>query len=54
MKARKTMENESLIQEVASQTSKRFTAEVSAIKKVCCFLLFSLLRVENAVLLTLP
>ncbi|KAH9979901.1 hypothetical protein BGW80DRAFT_466554 [Lactifluus volemus] len=33
MKARKTMENESLIQEVASELSKRFTPKVPAIKK---------------------
>jgi hypothetical protein len=47
------MGNESLIQEVASELSKRFTPDVPAIKKVCCFPLYSLLS-ENAVLLILP
>jgi cullin 1 len=46
MKARKTMETESLIQEVVSQISKRFAPEVPAIKKVCCFLLYLLLRLR--------
>jgi cullin 1 len=46
MKARKTMETESLIQEVVSQLSKRFAPEVPAIKKVCRFLLYSLLRLR--------
>ncbi|KAH9979902.1 Cullin-domain-containing protein [Lactifluus volemus] len=39
MKARKTMENESLIQEVASELSKRFTPKVPAIMKAIEMLL---------------
>jgi hypothetical protein len=37
MKARKTMKNQPLIQEVASQISQRFTPKIPDIKKVCCF-----------------
>ncbi|KAH9979906.1 hypothetical protein BGW80DRAFT_1514008 [Lactifluus volemus] len=39
MKARKTMENELLIQEVISELSKRFTPDVPAIKKAIEMLL---------------
>lgn len=34
MKARKTMKNQALIQEVISQTSQRFAPKISDIKKV--------------------
>ncbi len=36
MKARKTMKNQPLIQEVISQISQRFTPKIPDIKKVCC------------------
>jgi len=39
MKARKTMSHRSLIEEVISQTSLRFTPQTYDIKKVCYFLL---------------
>ena len=35
MKARKTMKNQPLIQEVISQISQRFTPKIPDIKKVC-------------------
>lgn len=35
MKARKTMKNQSLIQEVISQISQRFAPKIPDIKKVC-------------------
>lgn len=35
MKARKTMKNQALIQEVISQISQRFTPKIPDIKKVC-------------------
>jgi hypothetical protein len=38
MKARKTMKNQPLIQEVISQISQRFTPKIPDIKKVCFFL----------------
>ncbi len=35
MKARKTMKNQALIQEVISQISQRFAPKIPDIKKVC-------------------
>ena len=35
MKARKTMKNQALIQEVIQQISQRFTPKLPDIKKVC-------------------
>ena len=37
MKARKTMKNQQLIQEVIQQISQRFTPKIPDIKKVCAF-----------------
>ena len=42
MKARKTMKNQLLIQEVISQISQRFTPKIPDIKKVCCLLMLLL------------
>jgi cullin 1 len=47
MKARKTMKNQALIQEVASQISQRFIPKIPDIKKVC-FRLRSLLKAQNS------
>jgi hypothetical protein len=47
MKARKTMKNQPLIQEVISQISQRFTPKIPDIKKVC-FRLASLLKAQNS------
>ena len=41
MKARKTMKNQALIQEVISQISQRFAPKIPDIKKVPIFLIFS-------------
>lgn len=38
MKARKTMKNQPLIQEVISQISQRFAPKIPDIKKVCAIL----------------
>jgi cullin 1 len=46
MKARKTMKNQPLIQEVISQISQRFTPKIPDIKKVC-FRLPLLLNAQN-------
>lgn len=44
MKARKTMKNQPLIQEVISQISQRFAPKIPDIKKVCLMLHGSCLR----------
>jgi cullin 1 len=47
MKARKTMKNQPLIQEVISQISQRFTPKIPDIKKVC-FVFSSPLRAQDS------
>ena len=41
MKARKTLKNQALIQEVISQISQRFAPKIPDIKKACSYLRFS-------------
>ena len=46
MKARKTMKNQALIQEVISQISQRFTPKIADIKKVSLELDFTVSKLH--------